>query len=932
MKTIVPWALGVFLAVFGVFAFLNYRCIVDSDPSTYLKFAESLARGRYFIDDPPDRVFQDYYPAGALYRATQTTLVAGGKAMSFVAIGYPLFLALFVALGGTFAPFVANSLVFLAMLGVLYLFTARLFRRHPDARLIGLVAVLLYFLCNRAEIGSLLACYRDPLSYLLLLGALVFFLDFVQDGQQPRAVALAGLLFGLAAAVRETSVLAAIPLGAYFLREYLPRRRPPLLKALAVFSLWAAVGVSPLFVQNTVNTGNPLYPTQILVTKLKREAEAGNEIQRAESVAGLSLGNFSRTAPRLLGQLQRKYGPVLIGLAILGLWLGRGVPGVLFLAVPFIASYIALYGFYVSTQWRYIFVIHMMLTPVIAFGFVEISRRAGELLRVRALTTLGAAAIFLYTSGSALLAGASGGVQIPQAARFQRDFEAAVPRGAVVFAERPMRSVIDYLTHAHGVRPDDFERPERGLTLNTALGKLRGLSNGVYFFDSATLAPRNWSDRMALNEQKLKEYSDLKAVASFTAAEYGMEDLFGKESATAYEVTAWAGGVTEREIPAVPGRDSLLRINARQISAGAPERGRLELFLDGHRVSSSVSDGVNFFRIPSSWIGGPTAVVRMVSDAPLPRDIAPALVGLEDFLPVDIGPDAVPLDASFLSEEFFRIPGKGEVRFLAGDGKVSLPAAVAPGTTLLALMEYQFDRPGTAAETRLGFALDGQEQASLVVTAGSGRRTTSFPLRRDSSQGGVVSEMTVRTGLGGTGSPAGQTPQQYVTIDRFGVFRYDHARPVPVIDFGADDEMYLRSGFYRKELRGGTHAGRFTDGAARVNLPWAAGAAGRAAKIRLHLWGLPASLPAPRCRLVLNGKPIGEFEVAPDADQAFTFAAPAGLLREGINDLQILSPSWQPAKAFGSGDSRVLGIMLDRLEIEPAYDASSALAAPQPAP
>lgn len=920
LKKAVPWALGVFLVAFGVFALNNYECTVDSDPSTYLKFADSLARGRFFIDSPPDRVFQDYYPPGALYRATQTTLVTRGRAISFVGVGYPLFLALLITLGGKFAPFLANSLVFLALFWLLYLFVTRLFRSHPDARLIGLVAVSLYFIVNRAQIVSLLACYRDPFSYLLLLGSFIFFLAYLQDGHQRRHLALAGLLFGLAATVRETSILAGIPIGVMFLREYLPTRRPPLLKAVAAFSLWAVVGAVPLFVQNTVNTGNPLYPTQILVSKLKREALEASEVQRENNVAGLSFGNFSRTAPKLLGQVREKYGTALIALAILGLWLGRGVPGVLYFALPFVASYLVLYGLYVSTQWRYIFVVHMMVVPVVAFGFVEISRRTGGLLRLRALTVFGAAALFLYALSLALHPGASGTVQIPQARRFQRDFEAAVPQGAVVFAERPMRSAIDYFTHAHGVRPDDFVRPEIGLTVNAALGYFRGLPGGVYFFDSATRAPRNWSDRMAINRQKLLEFSDLKAVATFSAADYDMRSLFGRDSATAYEVAAWAGRVTEQEIAALPGRESLLRINARQVRAGVAAGGRLELFLDDHLVSSSVANGVNFFRIPSGWIGGPTVVVRMVSDAPLPRDVEPALIGLDEFLPVNIGPDAVPLDTSFLSEEFFRIPGEGEARFLAGEGRVFLPAAAVPGTTLMVLMGYQFDHAASSPQTRLEFAFAGKEQASLLVPAGGGWRTTSFPLSPGAVSNGVVSGLTVRTGLDDGGATAGNPPREYLTIDRFGVFRYDHARPVPAIDFGADDEMYLRSGFYRKEILPGGDTVRFSDGTAHVNLPCAAAAAGRAATIRLQVWGRPSSLPAPRCRIVLNGRPIGEFEVAPEVVQTFAFAVSAGVLREGINDLQILSPSWQPSKEFGSGDARVLGIMLDRLEILPAED------------
>ena len=128
------------------------------------------------------------------------------------------------------------------------------------------------------------------------------------------------------------------------------------------------------------------------------------------------------------------------------------------------------------------------------------------------------------------------------------------------------------------------------------------------------------------------------------------------------------------------------------------------------------------------------------------------------------------------------------------------------------------------------------------------------------------------------------------------------------------------SGASRGEIHLGRHSVRYTDGRAHVNLPCAVAGAGRAAKIRLQVWGLPPALPAPRCRIVLNGKSIGEFEVVPAIVQTFTFDVSAGSLREGINDLQILSPTWEAGKLFGPDDPRVLGIILDRLEIEPAGD------------
>jgi hypothetical protein len=78
--------LALFLLGFGAYVLENYICRVVSDPSTYLDFGENLARGRYYLDYPPNRVFQEYFPPQAVLKATHTNLYSGGRTFSFASV------------------------------------------------------------------------------------------------------------------------------------------------------------------------------------------------------------------------------------------------------------------------------------------------------------------------------------------------------------------------------------------------------------------------------------------------------------------------------------------------------------------------------------------------------------------------------------------------------------------------------------------------------------------------------------------------------------------------------------------------------------------------------------------------------------------------------------------------------------------------------
>ena len=100
------------------------------------------------------------------------------------------------------------------------------------------------------------------------------------------------------------------------------------------------------------------------------------------------------------------------------------------------------------------------------------------------LPAAAAGAVLAATAAFLLAAREEQPIPIAGAEAFRRDLEARVPAGALVVAERPMRDLIEHLTHASSLYADDFIRVDRGLTFARGLEYYLGHFNGVYFFDS----------------------------------------------------------------------------------------------------------------------------------------------------------------------------------------------------------------------------------------------------------------------------------------------------------------------------------------------------------------------------------------------------------------------------------------------------------------
>jgi hypothetical protein len=134
---------------------------------------------------------------------------------------------------------------------------------------------------------------------------------------------------------------------------------------------------------------------------------------------------------------------------------------------------------------------------------------------------------------------------------------------------------------------------------------------------------------------------------------------------------------------------------------------------------------------------------------------------------------------------------------------------------------------------------------------------------------------------------------------------------LPEVDIGGSDDFQV-SGFFDKE-GGGDLTYRWTGSCASVYLPGAR--AGASLRIVASVFGRPSSLPPANVTVSLTGVPLGHFVPGPGW-ASFTLALPDPL-PPGPPVLRLDAPAWRPVNVIpGARDTRDLGVMVDRLQIE----------------
>ena len=138
------------------------------------------------------------------------------------------------------------------------------------------------------------------------------------------------------------------------------------------------------------------------------------------------------------------------------------------------------------------------------------------------------------------------------------------------------------------------------------------------------------------------------------------------------------------------------------------------------------------------------------------------------------------------------------------------------------------------------------------------------------------------------------------------------------VDIGADDELYVRSFYAQEEVVGREVTFRWSQGDSSVLLP-AVDAQTDAVTLWLNAGGRPSNAEPAQVDVYLNEHPLGTAEPTNNF-QAFVFEIPPDVVAEieASEDTPVLrmdTTTWNP-RTFGSGDTRDLGVMVDRVTLD----------------
>lgn len=801
-------------------------------------------------------------------------------------LGYPTFLWLALKLTGPYYVFLANLpvlVLLLALIGVLASHAARETETTSTAKSTGLLAVALLLGFDPDLLLYMTNPYRDPLSYVLLAGALALLARYVAlpNGRRWHLVA-SGLLTGLAYCVREPSLLAV---GPMFLLGALHERKAGLaqfFRSAGAFAMGLLAGALPLLVQT--------FAIRRQVSISPYAATHNTLLPGFHSVA------WPETISKAASYFFMHLGWLGIALLLAGMVFAvyrRNRPMLCLMLLS--CLYALFYGFYWMFSKRYYYVVAVSGIPLAAYGAYAALFFLGclfhrpswidPIFRLLALLTSLVAGFNLLAAGSV-----HEPFRAPQARRFVEAMQSTVPANATLLCERPLADVIRTLAGFSAISPSGLraESPETVLSvIDSSIHKNRP----VYFMKTVA------RDKADPDEALIRRHFDLMSAAEFPSAEYRLDYFTWGNPVSLYRIQPWIQNQTEHSL--VIESPAILRVHAQQLWDDEA-RTRAELFLNGQRVIEQVQNGINYAALPPHT--SRAAAIVLNSDRPVPSDLRPALLPLDEPIDLDFGAFSTQFHDAWLSPEFFQEPAHNQfARRLNGHGSIRLPLPWREPMTVFA--EVMARPADMAAGGSMSIAIQNGEPVAVKLPAKAPYRGVLISFAHDGSQDFRRLEMS--------GS---------FDLDRI----YLHpARAIPVreLDVGSPaDTPFLTEGFYARERLPDGATVRWTAPSARVTLFLSKPAAGTELHVEYADSRPPAAPPANvtmtfnRQFLALRDEP----HPAMAGRRILKASLPAGVVFTGENELVISCQGWNPSAVLNSPDTRELGLHVDSIRVRPS--------------
>lgn len=810
------------------------------------------------------------------------------------AYAFPLLVHIASWIVGPCAAYLINLPILVSLVAALYFFVRRVAlpmesTRPGIAPFCAAIALLLFTGVNLQMLPYLANPYRDPISFLLILLGATALVRYRQQPETRWAPIAAGVALGFAISARETSALVLLPL--LFFCACARWREPalPFWRPLGAFSVAFVIALIPFALQNYLVTGNALVPAQ--ATK--------SQTFKGSLVPGINLDFMAETLPASLELLREHFGlwvPALAALAVLAAARSRHAREyALGLLMPSALLYLLFYGSYIYPVRRYFAVLDLFVIPLaaLAIGYV-----VAAVLRGRARVALQhpAMAALLLLCAAAVAASHAHNPQprfrLAEIQRLQSAVTAHLPDGACLVGDRPLGEIF----RAFG--------PMRALVINFITPKISLLDPDT---GPALHALREETgevfllNRIDLNRRVAELEFDLEPVAEWESDDFHLSPLLETDRFRLDRLVPWQStqAVATVELPA--GTHAMLEIQTGRLSKYP--RQFVRLYVDNMLVTNYVSDYDSFHRI--TLPGARTqAVVRLLSDQPLPNHVR-AIVHPDD-TPLEIGLSGrhSPLRPTRLSSGFFVRPRYNRDPYIMDSGRIRLPRTGPADAVQLVSIHGRFAHRLSYPSFTWTAHLNGKELARATVRADTPPRSLHAAI------------------------PAGALPDDEFAIDLAlerntgrAAFIMDrvqlshaHQQPLLAVRFMNHDARLLKlEGWYRDEQQAGV-SWCWTAPYAALWLPLQPIAPSTTLRIR---WQRPSEAPAEPPVFSLGGNALNlqtaatsngllESEAVIPSD---AWPMPAALL-------EIRAPAWTPS-AYGGKDRRTLGIQVFSVEAEP---------------
>ncbi|MFP6663407.1 MAG: hypothetical protein VCC00_04325 [Deltaproteobacteria bacterium] len=366
------------------------------DQFGYLSFARDLVLGQATHSSDVGELLNSFMPLHDSDALGQTYVMRGGELFSRYAPGFPLILAAVSALFGEPAVHDVNAVA----MGLLLVVFAWLVARLLHSAWLGLAAAILATLLPNELLLWSISPLRDIPCHVVAFTALALLLPSRSGVLPGRArLMLAGFALGYAVSMRVDAILYLLPAIALV---WLARPLP--ISAIASAAFAFLLGILPLLAYNQAATGNPFRPTQAMEFKAllsniqpaaivasvfaPRESHAAipkngpMQYRRLVQGGGFRLAHLQRTLPGNLRHFEAVFGPLGLGLGLLGALFSLRRPRLFFLTVPYICTSIVFFSFWTRPDSRYLAGAILLFTPLALYGSGKVLSLPG-LLRER---------------------------------------------------------------------------------------------------------------------------------------------------------------------------------------------------------------------------------------------------------------------------------------------------------------------------------------------------------------------------------------------------------------------------------------------------------------------------------------------------------------------------------------------------------------------